>query len=632
MCGILGGWTGELLAESEIRSSLERLHHRGPDDSGLYRDGSAFIAMRRLSIVDVAGGHQPIGNEDGSVQVVLNGEIYNYRDLSKDLVARGHVFQTNSDTEVLVHLYETYGTEMCSHLRGMFAFAIWDRRRQRLFLARDRFGKKPLFLWRSANNQILFASELKALRVLLEASGVPVEIEPQAVYDYLSLGCIPQPSTVYRGVECLEPGCCLEVTRRSTNATRYWQVPDTSPRSISYAAAVNTIRELVAESVRTRLRSDVPLGVFLSGGVDSSVVAYEAAKVIGPSLRTFTVAMADNEFDESHVAARTSRFLGVRNQPLVLNVIPENELIALVRHFDQPFADSSAIPTLAVSRLAGQYVTVALNGDGGDEVFGGYRRHMAARWRGIFSHLPSGLCNALSRSFRHLSDYRRSPLGFAGRFFRGVSLPFADRYLHWGFDLLKDDVKRELWKRQPQRQTEAWLDDSRPPASSDLKQQMLMDQRVILLSALLVKMDMSTMAASIEGRSPLLDHHLVEFTMSLPDSFLVRGRQSKRLLRDAYRPFLPSEVIDGSKRGFEIPLAKWLRHSLRPMLLDSLSSPNACLRHWIDGDFLDHILSHPAPRDFNSDSLLYSLLVLELWLQQHNELTVSSEIHGQLAA
>ncbi len=622
MCGIAGGLTQSGISTSTLNIALDALRHRGPDDCGIFRQRSVALGMRRLAIIDVAHGQQPISNEDGSAVVVFNGEIYNYVELMRELKSRGHQFRTASDTETLVHLYEEYGPAMCSRLRGMFAFAIWDERKQSLFIARDRFGKKPLYFARTMDDGIVFASELKALRPLLAEAGIGEAINPQAIYDYLSLGSIPQPSTIYRNVECLPPGSWLSITPTGIRQECYWRLDQAITVSeLSYSEAKERTRELVADAVRVRLRSDVPLGIFLSGGLDSSVIAYEASKVIGPELQTFTVAMPDRRLDESAVASRTARALGIKNEVLTLDVIPERDLINLVQHFDQPFADSSAIPSMAVSRLARQRVSVVLNGDGGDELFAGYRRYVAAAWSPYFRYLPNFAAMATANGLQYFRTGRRSRCGFAERFLRGLSSSNGARYLHWTNDLLKEDLKHTLWKGPPQRATEEWLDSLATEPLSSLKKHMMLDGRVNLLSDLLVKMDMATMASSLEGRSPLMDHHLAEFALSQPDRYLVHGNRTKCLLRDAYAGLLPDEVVRGAKRGFEVPLRGWLTHNLRPMLFDLLGRPNAFVRNWIDGRFVDTMLKQPPTNNFNWDGLMYSLLVLELWLEQHSVVT-----------
>src|SRR5438477_6225201 len=375
MCGILGAWKRDGLPREAVEQALCQLRHRGPDDAGYFESSPVFLAMRRLAIIDVKGGHQPIFNEDGSIAVVLNGEIYNYVELMSALRTGGHTFRTASDTEVLAHLYEERGQEMVGELRGMFAFAIWDGKKRQLFAARDRFGKKPLYYTRTKDGGLLFASELKALKPLVAAAGQTWKIRDQAIYDYLSLSVIPQPETVYEGVRMLPSACWLTFDGDRLFEQRYWRLECVPRTNLSYSEVLERTRSLVSEAVRLRLRSDVPLGVFLSGGVDSSVVALEAARHLGETLHTFTVSMGHEEFEEAPIAQKTAKLLGVKNTILPLKVSPLDDLQFLVRHYDQPFADSSAIPSYAVSRMARQHLKVVLNGDGGDEVAAGYRRY-----------------------------------------------------------------------------------------------------------------------------------------------------------------------------------------------------------------------------------------------------------------
>ena len=616
MCGIIGGWCEEPIAQSAIDASLGAILHRGPDESGKFVHGPVFLAMRRLAIIDVSGGRQPIFNEGRTTAVVCNGEIYNYRELAGDLTSQGHRFSSQSDTEVLVHLYEEHGEKLCEHLRGMYGFALWDSRRRSLLLGRDRFGKKPLYYTRTRSGGLLFTSELKALRPLVDATGESWSIRGQGIYDYLSLGCVPQPETAFHGVYAVPPASTLRFDGRQIRIEPYWKLDHRTKAAVSYKKALSQTRSHVAEAVRLRLRSDVPLGVFLSGGVDSSVVAYEAARVVGENLQTFTIAMDDRRFDESPVAVRTAESLGVRNTVLPLRVAPLETLLSVVRQYDQPFADPSAIPSLAVSQLARQHVTVILNGDGGDEVFAGYRRHMAAHWAGVLGHLPAAMTAVSGRILGTLARERRSPIGFAARLLRGLALRPGSRYLTWTSDRLQERDKRPIWKGSRMRPTEEWIESVMPSGLSELDTQIATDMRVNLLSQLLVKMDIATMAHSLEGRSPLLDHKLAEFVATMPGRYRLRHRRLKSLLRDAYRGLLPTEVITGRKRGFEIPLKSWLAGDLRELLMDTVGSPRARIRDFLDGPFLDDLLAHKVLRDRNWATLVYSLLVLELWIEQ----------------
>lgn len=617
MCGISGmRFMGPADAgEAALESALQAIVHRGPDGQGTYRHDDVFMGMRRLAIIDVDGGHQPIYNEDRTLAVVFNGEIYNYRELMAELKGRGHVFATDSDTEVLVHLYEEKGERMLDDLRGMFAFSIHDLRDGSLFIARDRFGKKPLYYMETTGSGLVYASELKALRPLARAAGERWSLNDQAIYDYLSLGVVPQPSTIFRGVYALPAGSWLRQDRSGLRIQSYWSPQFLPKLQVSYAEAQELVRAEIAEATRLRLRSDVPLGVFLSGGVDSSVVAFEAAQQVGPTLRTFTVNTGAG-FDESPVAQRTAQALGVRNDVLHIQPSPLEGLQALVRQYDQPFSDSSAIPSLEISRLARQHVTVVLNGDGGDEVFAGYRRYVAAARSARLNFVPPAVARTLSRGLEPFASHRRTPLGFAARFARGLALSPQERYLAWTTDMLREADKRRVWRKAPMLPTEDRIASVQRMELGALDRQLAADVQVNLLSDLLVKMDMATMAHSLEGRSPLLDHRVAELAWRLPDEYRVRGSMPKAVLRDAYRGRLSDEVISGAKRGFEIPLAGWLSGDLHSILTDTLASPTAEVRSYLDGAFIEALLRKEVMQNRNWAYLVYALLVLELWLQE----------------
>jgi asparagine synthase (glutamine-hydrolysing) len=615
MCGILGSFSTSL-SPSDIQCSLDKITHRGPDDFGIYKADFAFLGMRRLSIIDVTGGHQPIFNEDKKISVVFNGEIYNYKELIPDLESRGHVFQTRSDTEVLVHLYEEYGSDMCRFLRGMFAFAILDERDQSVFIARDRFGKKPLY-YLSHHKEVFFASEIKALRRMAETKGISLSISEQAIFDYLSLGVVPQPSTIYQEIACLPPASFMKINADGHTISEYWNLDYPSKLELSYPDAIDKVRDLVSESVRLRLRSDVPLGVFLSGGVDSSVIAYEAAKELGDNLQTFTVKMATAEFDESRIATQTAQMLGIKNTILPLEMNPLNSLQKVVTHYDQPYADSSAIPSLEISKLARNHVTVVLNGDGADEIFGGYRRHLAARRLAALEWIPTGVAKMGATLLESLASGRRSGFGFAARFARGLAQTPAERYLTWTADMLLDSDKRSVWRGASVAATERLIEAELPRLQglSGLDKQMALDIRFNLLSDLLVKMDMATMAYSLEGRSPFMDHVLAETVARLPDQMKI-GKTTKQILKDAYADKLPPAVTNAPKRGFEIPLESWLEGSLKSLFQDTLGSKNSKISKYLEPDFIQGILDRSILKDRNWKYIAYALLVLEMWLEE----------------
>jgi len=613
MCGIAGWYLAEPPPTAAAREALDRLRHRGPDDEGTWNSPPAFLAMRRLAIIDVEGGGQPLFNESRTVGVVANGEIYNFVELRRELEGRGHRFRTGSDAEVLVHLYEDEGEGLCHALAGMYAFALWDEGRRRLLLGRDRFGKKPLYYAPVGPEGLVFASELKALLPLLRAVGKEPEVRPQAIYDYLSLGSVPQPETVYEGVRCLPPASVLTVAGERSEPRSYWALPEPPADLPPYRSVVEQTRRRLGEAVEIRLRSDVPVGVFLSGGIDSGVVAYEAAQRAGGRLEAYTVSIDDPAVDESELAGATARKLGIRHHLLPLQIAARDELERLVEVFDQPFADPSAIPSLAVARMARRHVKVILNGDGGDEVFAGYRRYLAARWAdriGPFVPAPGLAARLLGRS------PRRSARGFAARFLRGLALDPATAYLAWTTDMLFEDDKAPAWRGGPVRPTEEWVGRQLPAGAGHLERQATGDRAINLLSGLLVKMDMATMAASLEARSPLLDHRLAELVAPLPATYRLRGGRSKALLRDAYRDALPAAVWAAPKRGFEIPLQRWLEEDLRELVHDALAPSSARIRSWLDGDLVDGIIDGTNFPHRNRAYLLYSLLVLELWLRR----------------
>jgi len=617
MCGILGCWTPRPLNEELLRTALSSMHHRGPDDCGVLVDKAVSIGMTRLSILDLEGGRQPIWNEDRTIATVCNGEIYNYLELRDELVARGHHFSCASDTEVLVHAYESAGSKISTQLRGMYAFAIWDRVKRKLLLSRDRFGKKPLYYTWTASRNFLFASELKALRILAKAVGEDWSIREQSVYDYLSLGVVPQPATIYENVFALGVGETLEFDGRDISIEKYWHAERRPVNAVSFSDAQLNVRALISEAVRLRLRSDVPLGVFLSGGIDSSVVAYEASKIVGGSLKTFTVSVPGTSLDECPIAQRTARALGVENIILPLEMAPTDLLHDMVRLYDQPYADSSALPSMGVSRAARQHVTVVLTGDGGDEIFAGYRRHIAAKWFDAFRWLPEPICRIARRGGK--SKMRRSAAGLTSRFLRGLPLTPAERYLVWTSDMLMESDKCNYWRGRAMVATESSISSILSKGNdSGLSTQLYADIHINLLSDLLVKMDMATMSASLEARSPLLDHRLAEFVMTLPEDYLVGVVTPKRLLRRAYEGLLSREVIHGPKRGFEVPVASWLRTDWKELIQDTVLSTHSRVSEYLDPHFVRNMYEGRALTDRNWAYICYSLLVLELWLRRES--------------
>ena len=619
MCGIAGGWFRDGIDAEILKGALSKITHRGPDAAGLRIEGPIALGMRRLAILDLDGGEQPTEDASGRCLLTFNGEIYNYRELAQNLRSQGELVSGSGDTAVLPALYARYGTDIAHQLRGMFALAIWDRRHQALHLFRDRFGQKPLFVADLGSRGIAFASELKALLPLMSATGANPQIRDGALYDYLSIGVVPQPDTVYEGVRCVPPGGHLTFRKGEISERRYYLLRPQDHRGRSYQEVLASTRDHLRQAVRVRLRSDVPLGVFLSGGIDSSIVAYEASRLVGSSLRTFTVA-TPGSLDEAPVARRTARSLGVENTVLPLEVQPRADLDWLVGHYDQPYADSSAIPTLAIARLARQHVKVVLNGDGGDEMFAGYRRHLGAAlapWD-LPGRLPDVFGLAMDGAARRFVGRRSAP-GFLARLARGAVRPPGARYLVWTTDMLLDADKRNVWKGEPTSPTEERINEVARQHRPGLRRQLLTDHGINLLSDLLVKMDMATMAASLEARSPFMDHEVAELAAALPTTYLLRGGRTKAVLRDAYADALPSEVIHGRKRGFEIPLADWLRNDWRELIEDSVLHPGAAVTGYLDPSFVRAVFREPGfLMERNMPYVQYALLVLELWLREQH--------------
>lgn len=622
MCGICGIWErgGASPDERVLRSMNDRLTHRGPDDAGWLVDGPVGLAMRRLSIVDLAGGRQPQFNESGDVAVVFNGEIYNHRELREGLLARGHQFQTESDTEVLVHLYEELGDDCVGPLNGMFALAIYDRPRGRLLLARDRLGIKPLYL-AVTPQRILFGSELKAL---LAHPGCPREVDRRAIGEFLACEYIPAPRSAFAGIEKVPGGTRVIIDSAGVRRERYWQVtftPRPSPGTFEDQAV--EIRQRLREAVRLQLRADVPLGVLLSGGLDSgSIVAL--MHDLGIPVESFSIGFAERDYDELDGAATVARQFGTRHHTLRLGAAEVREVLpAIVESLDEPLADASAIPTWLVSRLARERVKVALSGDGGDELFGGYETYRAHRLAEWYGRLPGVLRRGLAWGVGlwPVGSSHRG-VGFKARkFLRGVGLPAAERNAVWWGAYTAGELGELL--------TEEWREAVTDPLApvrrvarehageGGLNAMFHQDLTLFLQDDLLVKVDRMSMANSLEVRVPFLDHTLVEHAAGLPAHWKVRGWTLKHLLREAMRPLLPAALLTRPKRGFDLPLGPWLRGPLREFAGDLLSPASLREAGWFRPDVVGRILDEHGSGRHDHRQLLWPLLTCEAWRRRH---------------
>jgi asparagine synthase (glutamine-hydrolysing) len=624
MCGIVGiVRRGDQPVDAALLGRMsEVIRHRGPDEDGTYLHGRVGLAVRRLAIIDRAGGQQPITNEDRTVWIVFNGEIYNFVELRERLQKLGHSFATDSDTEAIVHAYEQYGTECPKHLRGMFAFAIWDTRREELFLARDRVGKKPL-LYAHAGGDFVFGSEFSAL---LLHPGISREIDRSAIHHYLSFMCVPAPLTAYRAIRKLEPGHFLRVRRDGTIETaRYWQ-PDFSKKvAMSEEEAGERALELLRDAVRVRLTSEVPLGVFLSGGIDSSAVVALMSELGPVPVKTFSIGFEEQGFSELHHARRVAERVGTEHHEFIVRPDALEVLPTLVEHYGEPYGDSSAIPTYYVARETRRHVTVALNGDGGDECFAGYERHTAMRLSERYRKLPGFLRERVIERVVGLlpsSELRRSRIRDLKRFLRVASLPPIERYLRWVSvldprtkrELYTDDFLRETATNDPARWLAPWF---APPSPAGLIDAVLLaDTMTYLPNDLLVKVDIASMAVSLEARSPFLDHHVIEFAASLPVGLKLRGLTTKYLLRRSLAKLLPPENLTRGKMGFGVPLDGWFRGSLQPFLRETLLSQQAASRGFVKPDAVRRLVDEHTSGARDHRHGLWTLLMLELWFQR----------------
>jgi asparagine synthase (glutamine-hydrolysing) len=625
MCGIAGlvDFDGAEASESLVRAMCTAMCHRGPDDEGVMaiprlpspNQPRAVLGNRRLSIIDVAGGQQPIGNEDGTIWTVQNGEIYNFQELRARLEAAGHRFATRSDTEIIVHLYEEMGDDFVRELDGMFAIALWDDRRKRLLLARDRFGKKPL-LYAERGGRLWFGSEFQAL---LTDPAISRDIDYDALDEYLSFMSVPAPRTIYRQIRKLPPAHVLVRDASGTRLSRYWSLEYQPKLRIGEDEAAEEVRRLLTEAVRKRLISEVPLGAFLSGGVDSSAVVAIMAGLIGDRVKTFAIGFDDPRFNELPHARRVAERYGCEHhefevRPRAIEVLP-----SLVRHYGEPYADSSAIPSFYLAKLTRQHVTVALNGDGGDESFGGYGWHLGSRLAERWQKLPSplrGAAESIGASLAPLSSNRRSPMARLSRFMSAASRPRPTRYRQW-LSVFTADMKRELYAKPHAREADPLEAIFAAAPSLDAVDAMLRaDIEWYLPTDLLVKMDIATMASSLEARSPFLDWHLTEFAAKLPSAFKVKGNTSKYILKKAVAGLVPAENMHRPKQGFAVPVGAWFRGELKDFLADHVLGARFASRGLFRPDVVQRLFDDHQRGAGDHAHHLWTLLMLELWFRE----------------
>lgn len=625
MCGIAGGiwFTPERSIERHaLQSMRDAVTHRGPDDAGEYFEQTAragvALGFRRLSIIDLAGGHQPLANEDNTVWIAFNGEIYNYRSLRRDLEAAGHRFRTDCDTETIVHAYEQYGLDCFEMFNGMFAIAIWDAPRQRLVLARDRVGKKPLF-YASGADYCYFGSELKCLTSLPQ---LPLSVDPLAVDSYLTYQYVPHPQSIYREIRKLPPGHLAVVDAAGFRCERFWKVDWSAEQATTYPAAVDAVRDTLCDAVRLRLRSDVPLGAFLSGGIDSSLIVAIAQRELGRPLRTFSIGFPEADFDESAYAASVAKHVGSEHYRFEVTPDATEILDDLAYHYDEPFSDSSAVPTWYLCRETRREVTVALSGDGGDELFAGYDRYRAlVLSQRLRRFTPANTIHSVLSRFGD-GGQQRSLIRRGRRFVEAMNEPPPLRYLNW-LQMFGSSLKASFYRDDFAAQlhghdafhflADAW---QRIGDRGLVNQASLADLQTYLPGDLMTKVDIASMAHSLEARQPFLDYRLMELSIGLPGRWKLQRGQTKAILRDAFGDLLPRDIWQRKKMGFGVPIAKWFRGPLAGLLRETIVAPDARINAYLKSEAVSRLVASHLDGRTNEGYRLWNLLMLELWLRR----------------
>jgi asparagine synthase (glutamine-hydrolysing) len=641
MCGITG--LADLRDQRPVDEALLRqmnmiLRHRGPDGEGYHIEPGLGFGHRRLSIIDLAGGKQPLYNEDRTVVVTFNGEIFNFNEIESELVRRGHIFRTRSDTEVIVHAWEEWGVECLQRFNGMFAFALWDQRQKQLFLARDRLGVKPLFYAELPDGRFAFASELKSLLII---PGLAHHIDPRAVEDYFAFGYVPDPKTIYRDISKLEPGTYL-LARRGEGRfriVRYWDVPlDSEPWSGRQLEDVKQeLRNRLKEAVRKRLVSDVPLGAFLSGGIDSSAIVAMMREIGADHILTCSIGFAESRYDESEFAEMVARIKATDHKREIVEPSDYALVDKLVGLYDEPYADSSAIPTYRVCQLARRHVTVALSGDGGDENFVGYRRYRLFSFEEQLRRLmPHKLRAAVFGPLGALYP----KLDWAPRVLRGkttlqaLARSSVEAYLH-GVEITPERLRRQMFSPEMTRELGGHRAGhlfqqhvGNKSFSSPLSLVQYLDFKTYLPGDILTKVDRASMAHGLEVRTPFLDYELVEWAARLPAQMKLRGGVGKHILKESLRPLLPEQILDRSKMGFAVPLDVWFRGSLKDQIADVVRGPRLAGSGMFNPSVLRRLVDDHQSHRRNHSAVLWSLLMFDGFLRKHQETSVTTRLES----
>jgi len=618
MCGICGiNWPDKDL----VKKMNNSIGHRGPDQDGIFCDEHVSLGHRRLSIIDLSEqGRQPMFNEDNSLCLIFNGEIYNYLELKERLLAKGHTFRGNSDSEVILHGYEEYGNDCVQHLRGMFAFAIYNLSTHKLFLARDRIGIKPLYYY-TKGRKFVFASEIKAI---LQCSDVERKVNLQALYDYLGFEFVPAPQTMFADISKLPSGHYLEVEHGSVNLTRYWDLKMGGKNtSLSFSEAVERQKELLEEAVTSHLMSDVPLGVFLSGGLDSSAIVALMRKHLSGPLKTFTIGYQDRSFSELDYAAIVAEHCETEHQVLMLDDIRPEYVEKTLYHLDEPMTDLSTVPLYLLCKQAREHVTVCLSGEGADESYAGYDRFKAARIASLFNTIPGPIRKSvIGRLVGLLPDQaqKKGAINMLKRFVEGANLPAEGNHLRWQY-FTSEKMARSLFNERffadvvadPFRLVREYSE--RCADADSVNRQIYLDMRYMMTDSVLMKVDKMSMASSLEVRVPLLDHVLVEFLATLPGNWKLKGLQTKHIFRSALEELLPEKIVHRGKQGYSLPVKHLLRGDLKEYMIGLLND-SELIQEYTDRDFVNNLIEEHCSMKQNHNHVLWALMNVSIW---HNK-------------
>jgi len=621
MCGIAGivyRDKNRVVDQRALKRMCDVIVHRGPDDEGFYQSGSTGLGMRRLSIIDLNTGHQPIHNEDKTAWIVFNGEIYNFKEIRQELERKGHQFYTLTDTECILHAYEEYGPNCVHKLNGMFAFAIWDGRQELLFLARDRVGIKPLYYYLDGE-KFIWGSELKSI---LQVEGVQKTLDLEALDHFLTFEYIPAPESIFKEIRKLPPGHFLILRDGQLTVQRYWQIPPQGSNSKSEEDHSQSLRELLQDSVRLRLISDVPLGAFLSGGIDSSTIVALMAQVMNQPVKTFSIGFEEASYNELEYARLIARTFQTEHHEFIIKPDAIELVEKLIFHLDEPFGDFSIFPTYLVSRMARDYVTVVLSGDGGDELFGGYDTYLADKYARFYHRIPRWIRRYALEPVVHAlppTPKKKGLINILKRFVEGCQHPEDLAHVRWMIFLSERDKER-LYTADVQfalgsGNGYAFMEDyfrqasQRDPINADI----FVDLNTYLVDDILVKVDRMSMATSLEARVPFLDHRVVEYSFSIPGDLKVKGAKRKYILKKSMEGLLPREILTRGKEGFSIPIKNWLRRELKDLMLDVLSAEKIKRQGLFDVQYVQRLVDEHLRGVENHSHRLWALMMFELW-------------------